>query len=211
MGSEMCIRDSRMIFESRPVREVLMKVTNAMFVGEVLQFQCREKFDLDEETYMEIIAGKTAAIMSACCQLGALAAGEPSRCETLGAFGLEFGMAFQIRDDLLDIIADQSKLGKALGSDLRDARMTLPLIHCAKNSSREDRRFLKSMFGLNGGSRVDIKRVREITRNAGSVSFCMEKARSLARKATSRLDEFDDSRYKTALADLCRFAVEREY
>ena len=89
--------------------------------------------------------------------------------------------------------------------------MTLPLIHCVRNSSRSDRRFLKSIFGLNNGKEIDLEKVGKIVESTGSISFSMEKARAWMQKAISRLDDFEDSEYKTALAALCRFAVERDY
>jgi len=202
---------NRMAFESRAVREVLLETMNSMFRGEVLQFQTREDFDLGEDTYMEIIAGKSASAISGCCRVGALAAGDNAREGLLRDFGMDLGNAFQIRDDVLDLFADPSKLGKELGSDLRDARMTLPLIHSATMSTKSDRRYLKSVFGVNGGRKVDLKRVGEIVENTGSHLFCMEKAHELARSALSKLDKFENSRYKTALEELCQFVVEREY
>lgn len=202
---------NRMAFEGVAAREVLMRVLNAMFQGEVLQFQSREKFNLDEETYMEIISGKSASAMSACCSMGAISAGREDLREELGNFGLEVGIAFQIRDDVLDLVADPGKLGKELGSDLRDARMTLPLIHCARTARRNDRQFLKSVFGLNGGRKIDIARVNRIVEETGSVAYCMEKAHAFSHRALARLDAFEESPYRDALAGLCRFAVERSY
>jgi octaprenyl-diphosphate synthase len=202
---------NRMAFEGEPARKVLMRTLNSMFQGEVLQFQSREKFNLSEETYMEIIADKSASAMSACCSMGALAADHAERERDMGSFGLELGVAFQIRDDVLDLVADAGKLGKELGSDLRDARMTLPLIHCVRNTSRSNRRFIKSVFGLNSGRKIDVEKVEEIVEKAGSIAYCMERAHSLKNKAIARLEDFDDSRYKDSLAALCRFAVERDY
>lgn len=202
---------SRMAFENKLIRKVLIDTLNSMFRGEVLQFQSKENFDLGEDIYMDIIEGKSASAMSGCCRIGALAAGDTSREPLMAKFGIELGTAFQIRDDVLDLFADPAKLGKELGSDLRDARMTLPLIYSANNSSRSDRRYLKSVFGLNGGRKVDLNRVNEIIRKTGSFSFCMDKARGLVLQAISKLDEFEDSRYKTALETFCRFAVERDY
>jgi len=211
-GTHMLLESAnRIAFESALVRDVLVRTVNSLFQGEVLQFASRENFDLDEKTYMEIITGKSAMLMSACCRMGALAAGDTGREELVGSFGLELGIAFQIRDDVLDLVADPKKLGKKLWSDLRDARMTLPLIHCVRNSTRSDQRFLKSLFGLNNGKKLDLKRAGEIVESTGSVSFSMEKARAWMQKAMSRLDVFEDSKYKRALTALCRFAVGRDY
>jgi octaprenyl-diphosphate synthase len=202
---------NRMAFESKPVREVLVHTLNSMFRGEVMQFEVQKNFNLDEKTYMEIITGKSASAMSACCHVGALAANRKDREDTLNSFGFELGIAFQIRDDLLDLIANPGKLGKKLGSDLQDARMTLPLIHCARNSSKSDLRFLKSVFGSNNGRKLDMARVGELVRNTGSIAYCMKKARAFMKKAIVRLDAFEESQYKRALTALCRFAVERDY
>ncbi len=202
---------NRTAFEIKPVRQVVMRTLNSMFQGEVLQFASHGKFELREETYMEIITEKSASALSASCHMGALAAGDAGRAALVESFGLEMGIAFQIRDDILDLVADPGKLGKEPGSDLRDARMTLPTIHCVRNATRSDRRFLKSVFGLNSGEKIDMKHVVEIARDTGSISFCMDKARSLIQKAIPRLDAFEDSPYKSAMASLCRFAVERDY
>lgn len=211
---------NRTAFESTPVRDVLMRTLNSMFQGEVLQFESHQDFSLDEETYMEIIAAKTASFISACCRLGALAAGDTGHEEMMGRFGIEVGTAFQIRDDVLDLVAkDPSKLGKKLGSDLRDARMTLPFIHFARSAARSERRYLKSVFGSNNGKKSDLKRVGELMESTGSISYAMGKARAFAEKAASRLEAFGHPQahagsvepYKLALKCFCRFACEREY
>jgi octaprenyl-diphosphate synthase len=210
-GTHMLLEASnRMAFENERTRRALMDTLNGMFEGETMQFQSLESFDLGEDAYMEIIAGKSASLMSGCCRMGALAAGAGEVEETLGAFGLELGLAFQIRDDVLDLVADPGKLGKKLWSDLRDARMTLPLIHCARVAASKDRRFLKSVFGCNG-KRIDTRRIGNLVAETGSVGYCMKKANGLAEKAISRLDSLGESGCKAALAALCRFAVERDY
>jgi octaprenyl-diphosphate synthase len=201
----------RIALDIEPARKLLIGTLETMFRGEALQFQSQGDFKLGEETYMEIIRGKSASLMSACCGMGAVAAGDGKREKLLGEFGLEMGIAFQIRDDVLDLVANGGKLGKELGSDLRDARMTLPLIHCAKVSSAGERRFLKSVFGSNNGRKIDVKRVEELVRSSESINYSMEIARGFARKALSRLESFEESEYRDALAALCRFAVERDY
>jgi len=143
--------------------------------------------------------------------MGAIAAGNLARQKFMGDFGLEMGIAFQIRDDVLDLVASRGKLGKELGSDLRDARMTLPLIHCARESSSGERRFLKSVFGSNNGRKIDVKRVEELVRSKDSIDYSMRIAHQFAAKALVRLESFEKSEYRDALAALCRFAVVRDY
>jgi octaprenyl-diphosphate synthase len=202
---------SRIALDIEPARKLLIRTLDTMFRGEALQFQSQGDFKLGEDTYMEIIRGKSASLMSSCCGMGAIAAGDDARQELMGDFGLEMGIAFQIRDDVLDLVASRGKLGKELGSDLRDARMTLPVIHCARVSTAKERRFLKSVFGSNNGSKIDVKQVEELVRSRDSIAYSMKIADRFAEKALSRLESFEDSEYRDALTALCRFAVLRDY
>jgi octaprenyl-diphosphate synthase len=202
---------NRIALDTEPARRMLIGTLDTMFRGEALQFQCQGDFKLGEDTYMEIIRGKSASLMSSCCGMGAIAAGDRARQQLMSGFGLEMGIAFQIRDDVLDLVASRGKLGKELGSDLRDARMTLPLIHCARESSSGERRFLKSVFGSNNGRKIDVRRVEELVRSKDSIDYSMRIAHQFAAKALSRLESFEESEYKGALAALCRFAVVRDY
>ena len=202
---------SRIALDIEPARKLLIRTLDTMFRGEALQFQSQGDFKLGEDTYMEIIRGKSASLMSSCCGMGAIAAGDGARQQIMSEFGLEMGIAFQIRDDILDLVASRGKLGKELGSDLRDARMTLPLIHCARVSTAKERRFLKSVFGSNNGRKIDVKRVEELVKSSDSIAYSMKIADRFAEKALARLESFEDSIYRDALAALCRFAVERDY
>ncbi len=201
----------RIALDIEPARRLLIRTLETMFRGEALQFQSQGDFKLGEDIYMEIIRGKSASLMSSCCGMGAIAAGDGAREKLMGEFGLEMGVAFQIRDDVLDLVASRGKLGKELGSDLRDARMTLPLIHCARESTARERRFLKSVFGSNNGRKIDVKRVEELVRSRDSIEYSMKIADRYAKKALARLESFEESEYRDALAALCRFAVVRDY
>src|SRR5450432_133616 len=126
--------------ESQFASRVIGRTTNQVCEGELLQINNRNNFDLDEETYLQIITLKTAVLCAACCLLGAKYAGASEGVvEQMRQYGMCLGTAFQIQDDILDIIGDQTTVGKTLGIDVQKGKMTLPMIHFMKSAPREHR------------------------------------------------------------------------
>lgn len=191
------------------VIEILTGVSELMIEGELDEYAA-SGCAVSEERYLDIISKKTASLFEACGRLGAVLAGAaPEQEEDLAAFGLNLGLAFQVRDDLLDLVGDERELGKPVLSDIREGRMTLPLIHAA---GIRDARARESVFGLLGRqaiSRAERSAFLETLERAGSLSYASDRARDYARRAYDRLAGFPESPPKKMLAAVADFVVSR--
>jgi octaprenyl-diphosphate synthase len=181
-----------------------------MSEGELLQLQKKRQRKLDEETYFRIISDKTASLISTCCEIGAVAAGvDHSRRMALRQYGELVGLAFQIRDDILDYVGRSSILGKPVGADIRDQKITLPLIYACNNAPSAQ---AKKMVGIVKGrraSRGDVAEVIRFVEANGGIDDAQRKALALKDQALAHLDGFEESAYKTALRDFANFVVVR--
>jgi octaprenyl-diphosphate synthase len=158
-------------------------VTNTLCAGELLQLHFRDQYSIDEETYFEIIRRKTASLVAACCRLGArLAGGDAAAVEALGRFGMALGVAFQIQDDLLDLVGDQSVVGKSLGRDLDKGKLTLPVIlHLAQAGVHERAASLRMI------QERDAERLRQRLLDGGAVQRTRDVAARLVGEAKRHL------------------------
>jgi len=181
-----------------------------MSEGELHQIQKSRKLDMDEETYLGIIGDKTASLLSTCCEIGAASAtDDPGRQLLLREFGENVGLAFQIRDDVLDYIGRRSITGKPTGLDLSEKKLTLPLIHALREAPKRDGREILSLI-RSGGKHMKVRRVIDFVRAHGGLSYAGERAEFYARAAKSRLDAFPASPSKTSLAAFADFVITRD-
>ncbi len=180
-----------------------------MSEGELLQIQKAKQLDMDVETYFRIISDKTASLISTCCELGAYSATKDERVVLhMKAFGEYLGMAFQIRDDVLDYEGKKATLGKPIGSDIRDRKVTLPLIYAFENAPKKTS---KSVLRLlkNGKAGSKISEVIEFARKYGGIEKARKKAEEFVSSAVRELEEIRDSEAKSSLVKLTEFVVER--
>jgi len=180
-----------------------------MSEGELLQTQKSRRLDMDEQTYFRIISDKTASLISTCCELGAVSATDDGRIAShLREFGEYLGMAFQIRDDVLDYEGQKSILGKPIGGDIKERKVTLPLIYALADAPKQT---AKSVLRLlkNGKRGSRIREVIEFTESYGGIVKAREKAEEFIAKARRELDEIMDSDAKESLLNLTEFVVER--
>ena len=210
---------------------LMLQTATKIFKGEVLQHQKRGKLSTTEEDYFSIIEGKSASFISSCCMIGALLDGKscPGADEYLAGYGLNLGIAFQIRDDILDIMGEEKKIGKAVGSDLKDGRLTLPVIHLMANSRDGNREYLESILGSragrkssllsrwwrksssNGFHKKHLERVRKMLLASGSVAYSMDVAFRFAEMAKRNLEAIPDSSARQSLISLADHVMTREY
>jgi octaprenyl-diphosphate synthase len=181
-----------------------------MSEGELLQIQKSRQLRNDEETYFRIIGDKTASLLATCCEIGALSAtGDRETVERLRDYGEYIGVAFQIRDDILDFTGTESTLGKPVGGDLKEKKFTLPLIHAftnAPSSRRKDvLRKLKS-----GVKRRDIDEIIRFVHEYGGIAYAVRTAEEYRDRATAQLEPLPDSEAKRALLQLADFVVSRK-
>ncbi len=189
---------------------VTSEAVRRMSEGELLQIQKSKQKTLDEETYFRIISDKTASLISTCCEVGAIAAtNDPAIREALRSYGELVGLAFQIRDDVLDYTSRSSILGKPVGNDIREGKITLPLLYAARNASRSDAASAFKIVKGKPGKRKDIDAVQSFVVDHDGVRLAQEKASQLQQQAIDSIVFLPDSAYKTALIDFATFVVTR--
>ncbi|HUB23812.1 MAG TPA: polyprenyl synthetase family protein [Tepidisphaeraceae bacterium] len=194
--------------DSQWASRVIAATTNRVCEGELLQIENRNNLELDEETYLQIIERKTASLCAACCLLGAkLSGADEGVCRRLETYGLALGSAFQIQDDLLDILGDAATVGKTLGSDIQKGKLTLPMIHFLRSAPREHRTLLRSL--LEGRDADKVERICNLILPSKSVQYARQKAQELADRAGAALADLADSQPRRILQQMAQFVVSR--
>jgi octaprenyl-diphosphate synthase len=194
--------------------EIVRTISDAisrMSEGEIHQLANREKIDVDEAEYMEIIHRKTACLIQAACRVGAiLASASAERKKAISNYGRDLGIAFQMVDDLLDYTADTKVLGKSTGSDLREGKMTLPLIYAIGRAQGKDKRRMQEIIRDRASSESAIHEMLGYLKDYGGIAYTSEKASQYAEKAKQRLAIFEDCDAKTILTDLADYTIKRK-
>lgn len=188
----------------------ISKATKQVSIGEMNQIQESHNLELDEKTYLQIIAEKTASLFAASCESGAIAAEvDRKNRERLKNYGLNLGLAFQITDDLLDWIGETEKTGKGLGTDLKEGKITLPLIHTLREAGKNSRKKILDLLE-NDFNRRDFNQILSIIKGNGGVEYSRQRAKSFGEKALSQLSDLEDSECKKALENLVSFVIKRD-
>jgi octaprenyl-diphosphate synthase len=190
-----------------PLR-VLSRVTNEMTVGEMRQLLAHDPLEFSEEQYDLLIRAKTASLVSGACEIGALEAA-PEEREALRRFGEALGMAFQIVDDLLDYSEDASVTGKPSGSDLREHKVTLPLIAALPRMGEPDQRAVSRLLHTPEPSDAQIAEIIAAVTAAGGMDYARERALRLAQQADSELDVLSPSAARDALRASITYVIDR--
>ena len=181
-----------------------------MIEGELHQIQRSRKLDMDEEKYLRIIGDKTASLLSTCCEIGATSAtDDPDAHRRLRDYGELVGLAFQIRDDILDYTGRRSITGKPTGLDLSEKKLTLPLVHALAQARPAERKEILGMIRT-GGKKIDVRRIVRFAEEHGGIAYATDQARGYAARAKALLATFPDSPSKTSLAAFADFVVDRE-
>jgi len=188
---------------------VLASAANEMSIGEMRQLASHDALEFTESDYYRLIASKTASLMSAACEIGALAGADEYR-EPLAQFGHDLGMAFQIVDDLLDYSGSEAVTGKPTGQDLRERKVTLPLVGALRNVSEVESREIRDFFTLVEATDEDIDRVIEIVRDRSGLDYANERADQYAGRAWEALGELPEDPAVEALRDAVTYAVGRD-
>jgi octaprenyl-diphosphate synthase len=190
-----------------PVR-ILAAASNSMSVGEMRQLASCDALDFGESDYFQLIECKTASLMSAACELGALAGNSTYR-EPLSRFGYELGMAFQIADDLLDYTAEEAVLGKPAGLDLREHKVTLPLIAVLGDLPVAERDRVDAFFATADVDETELAAIVDLVRRRGGLEYARARALEYARQASESLEDLPDGPALAALRQSIVYAVER--
>lgn len=204
-----CVSEMARLGEVEPIR-VLAQAANAMTVGELRQLTSHDALDFSEDDYMQLIAGKTASLMSAACEMGALA-GDPGWRAPLARYGFELGMAFQIVDDLLDYTAGEQVTGKPSGLDLREHKVTLPLIAALPRMAEGERAQVDALFADPEPPQALIEQVIRIVRDRGGLDDARHRAREYGERALGALGGLPEIPTTEALRDAVDYVVDRNH
>ncbi len=193
--------------------DFLKTITNTvkrMSEGELLQIYKAKKLDIDEETYFKIISDKTASLFSTCCEIGACSATDDSdKITALKNYGEYLGIAFQIKDDILDFVGITKVFGKVQGGDIKEKKLTLPLIYALENGdAKKQKEIIKKI--KKGNSQKAVTEIISFVKESGGIEYSQKIALEYSQKAKKCLEIFDDSPSKKSLLKLVDYVIDRE-
>ncbi len=190
--------------------DIITTTVKRMSEGELLQIRKTRKLDIDEETYFRIISDKTASLLETCCQIGALSASSDEKYyEAMRKFGEYIGIAFQIRDDILDYEGNTSIIGKPVGGDIKEKKITLPLIYSLQQVPKNEAAKIKKII-KNVDKNGSVEEIIDFVKRNNGLNYASETASAYSKKAMSVLTIFPDTPSKTALQDLVDFVIDRK-
>jgi octaprenyl-diphosphate synthase len=194
------------------VLRILSHASAVIAEGEVLQLTTTNDSTTSEQAYLEVVRAKTAELFAAACRIGAVVASRPaSEEEALRTFGLNLGIAFQIIDDILDYSAEQERLGKTVGDDFREGKVTLPVILAIHRGSEAERAFWKRTLDESDQRDGDLAHAQDLIRRHNTLQDAIARARHYGAIARDALGLFPDHPTKQALLDIIEFTVDREF
>ncbi|AZB22563.1 polyprenyl synthetase family protein [Kaistella haifensis] len=190
---------------------VISRTIREMSEGELLQLEKARKLDITEDVYYEIIRQKTATLIAACCEIGVLSNGaDENLAIKMREFGTLTGMAFQIKDDLFDYLTSNI-IGKPVGIDIKEQKMTLPLIHALKTASETDRKYYFNTIKRYNNDSKRVKELIDFVKKSGGLDYAIEKMKAYQQKAKDILNEFPDSEAKESLHLMLDYVIERKF
>ncbi|WP_341216968.1 polyprenyl synthetase family protein [uncultured Wocania sp.] len=189
--------------------KIISIAVREMSEGELLQIEKARKLDITEAIYYEIIRQKTATLIAACCSLGAASVKPDSQdVETMRKFGELIGMAFQIKDDLFDY--GDTQIGKPTGIDIKEQKMTLPLIYVLNQASKKDKRWLINSIKNHNKDTKRVKEVIAFVKENGGLDYAINKMKAFQTEALQLLETYPDSEYKNSLKLMVNYVIERK-
>jgi octaprenyl-diphosphate synthase len=193
------------------ILDILIGLTQVMVEGELMQLDRLGRIDISETDYMELIDRKTASLFNACCRLGAMAGGaDDALAARLGEFAWNLGMAFQLIDDILDFTSKENILGKPVGNDLAEGKVTLPLLYALADTTREETRMIDTILKDRNYDRVPFSTVLEIIEKYKGVERAQERAYQFTARARQVIDTFPDSPYRKAVLTIADIITDRD-
>jgi len=196
--------------DSLKVLSILADASSTISEGEILQLSAVKNIKTDESAYFKIIEGKTAALFAAATEVGAVISNvEDKEADALANFGKALGISFQITDDLLDYVGSEEVLGKNIGDDFKEGKVTLPLIKAIRKSSKEEKRFWEEVINKGMQKSSDLEHALLLMRQHDVFNETRSEAIKWSKKARNCLDIFPESKTKVILQELTSFVVER--
>jgi len=197
---------------SLKVLKILSAASSVIAEGEVEQLTAQRRIESDEEQYLAIVSAKTAALFAAACRVAPVVAEAGEEAElALECYGKHLGIAFQLVDDVIDYASDAAVMGKGVGDDFRDGKMTLPLILAYARGSEADRAFWRAAISGERTGDDDLARAIALLRSSGALADTIERARHYGRRAIDALAHFPAGKAKAALTETVEFAIARAY
>ena len=189
--------------------KIISIAVREMSEGELLQIEKARKLDITEDVYYEIIRQKTATLIAACCSLG-VAAVKPNSddIQKMRKFGELIGMAFQIKDDLFDY--GERKIGKPTGIDIKEQKMTLPLIYVLNNADNKDKKWLINSIKNHNKNKKRVNEVIDYVKSHGGLDYAQKQMTTYQKQALDILSIYPESKYKKSLCDMVNYVIERE-
>ncbi|WP_428069462.1 polyprenyl synthetase family protein [Chryseobacterium gambrini] len=190
---------------------VISRTIREMSEGELLQLEKARKLDITEEVYYEIIRQKTATLIAACCEIGVLSNNaDEVLAKKMMDFGTYTGMAFQIKDDLFDYLTS-NVIGKPVGIDIKEQKMTLPLIHTLKIANEKDRKYYFNTIKRYNNDQKRVKELINFVKSSGGLEYAITIMKDFQQKAIDILNEFPDSEAKKSLRIMLDYVIERKF
>ena len=197
---------------SLEVLRILSAAAATIAEGEVLQLTTQNDLETTEQKYFEVIRGKTAALFAAACEVGGVIAGRPAaECAALQSFGMDLGMAFQLVDDALDYSADQAQLGKTIGDDFREGKLTYPVLLSIAAAKGEEAAFWARTIGQSEQTETDLQTALGYIRQHDATARSLARADGFVACACAALEIFPESPMRQALMDAARYTTARRY
>ncbi len=191
--------------------KAIAEITENMSQGEIHQLINKGKLDLSEEEYMEVIRRKTAVLIEGACRTGAIIAGASEKKEkALAGYGLNIGLAFQMADDLLDYISDTKVLGKEIGADLKEGKLTLPVIHALQNTEPQDRALMEKIITNDNFSNQDFKKLKDLLKTYKGLDYTRSRAKFHIKAAIDSIAPIGNSQSKDLLLMLAEYVLTRK-
>ena len=190
---------------------VISRTIREMSEGELLQLEKARKLDITEEVYYEIIRQKTATLIAACCEIGVLSNNaDEVLAKKMMDFGTYTGMAFQIKDDLFDYLTS-NVIGKPVGIDIKEQKMTLPLIHTLKIANEKDRKYYFNTIKRYNNDQKRVKELINFVKSSGGLEYAITVMKDFQQKAIDILNEFPDSEARKSLHIMLDYVIERKF
>jgi octaprenyl-diphosphate synthase len=195
--------------EEHHLLKIVSTSVREMSEGELLQIEKARKLDINEDIYFEIIRQKTASLISSCCGVGAASVSDDLELiATMRKFGEKLGIAFQIKDDLFDF-ESSTRTGKPTGIDIKEQKMTLPLIYALQKASRKDKSFIINVVKRHNTNKPKVNQVIRMVQDYGGLAYAEERMKEYYDEALQILDKLPGGEAKTSLSQLCAYVIER--
>ena len=192
------------------ILDVISESVKQMSEGELLQIEKTKKLDIDEETYFEIITKKTASLIASCCKIAAISVGcKSDEIDKIAKLGLNIGIAFQIKDDLFDY--GKRRIGKPRGIDIKQKKLTLPLIYAINNVEKREKKWLISSLKKSRKNKALINQIISLVKETGGLDYAIDTMNKYNKLALDELETFEDSQYKNSLKKMINYVIQRNY